>query len=171
MDKLGLEAKDQAEKLYLQQSLCSLYNTLTYRQNPKLYAALDFQQTTSYLLLLWARNILIDGEASYLSQVAEMESIWETLPTATGSACPLSFSNEERRQMEVDVEGVVRGMEAMRSIKESMGSLFPEQGIVRAEDYESALDALAQIKPQVIQEFAATEQEAKVWQEVWPFGT
>ena len=62
-------------------------------------------------------------------------------------------------------------MEAMRSIKESIGELFPEQGIVRTDDYEEALDALEQMKEQVIDEFASNEQEREVWRKEWPFGT
>lgn len=171
IEKLETNAKKHAETLYLQQSLCSLYNTLTHYQNPQLSAALEFQQTTSYLLLLLARNLLIDGEASYLLQVAELEAIWDTLPGAKGATYPFSFSPTERREFEVEVEGVVRGMDAMRSIRESMGDLFPEQGMVRPEQYEETLDALAQIKDQVIEEFASTEQEREVWQNMWPFGT
>lgn len=143
MEKLEMNAKKHAETLYLQQSLCSLYNTLTHYQNPRLYAALEFQQTTSYLLLLLARNLLIDGEASYLLQVAELEATWEADPGTKGSAYPFSFSPKEREEFEAEVEGVVRGMEAMRSIRENMGELFPEQGIVRPERYEETLDALA----------------------------
>lgn len=168
-EKLGTNAKSHAGTLYLQQSLCSLYNTLIHHQSPKLYAALEFQQTTSYLLLLLARNLLIDGEATYLLQVAEVESAWDTFPRAKGSAYPLHFSAEEREQIEADAEGAVRGMEAMRSIKESMGDLFPEQGIVRPDQYEEALDALAQIKIQAIREFASNDQETEAWQTVWPF--
>ena len=66
---------------------------------------------------------------------------------------------------------MVVGVEAMRSIREGMGELFPEQGIVRPDQHEEALYALAQMKNQVIQEYARTEQEAEVWQKVWPFGT
>ncbi|KAF2496248.1 hypothetical protein BU16DRAFT_526753 [Lophium mytilinum] len=171
IDKLDASAKKHAEALYLQQSLCSLYNTLTHHQNPRLYAALEFQQTTSYLLLLLARNLLIDGEASYLSQVAELEGTWGALPGAAGSPYPFSFSPKEREEMEAEVEGVVRGMDAMRSIRESIGELFPEQGIVRPDQYDETLDALAQIKDQVIEEFAGSEQEREVWQKMWPFGT
>jgi hypothetical protein len=133
MEKLEGDAKKQAETLYLQQSLCSLYNTLTHYQNPQLYAALEFQQTTSYLLLLLARNLLIDGEASYLSQVVELEATWDALPGAKGCPYPFSFSSKEREEIETDVKGVVRGMEAMRSIRENLGELYPEQGIVRPE--------------------------------------
>lgn len=171
MEQLEGDAKKHAETLYLQQSLCSLYNTLNHHQNPRLYAAFEFQQTTSYLLLLLARNLLIDGEASYLLQVAELEAKWDTLPGAKGSTYPFSFSQKDREELEAEVEGVVRGMEAMRAIRESLGELFPEQGIVRPELYEEALDALAQMKDQVIETFATTEHEREVWEKMWPFGT
>ncbi|KAL2063111.1 hypothetical protein VTL71DRAFT_6183 [Oculimacula yallundae] len=171
LEGLDAHAKKHAESLYLQQSLCSLYNTLIHKQTPHLYAALEFQQTTSYLLLLLARNLLVDGEATYLSQVAELEAIWDTLPGAQGSAYPFSFSEAERKEMEVNVEGAARGIEAMQSIRESISELFPEQGIVRPDQYEEALDALEQIKDQVIEEFASNEQDREVWRKEWPFGT
>ncbi|PVH69760.1 hypothetical protein DL98DRAFT_438347 [Cadophora sp. DSE1049] len=171
IEQLDTNAKKHAEALYLQQSLCSLFNILTHHQNPRLYAALEFQQTTSYLLLLLARNLLVDGEATYLSQVAELEATWDTLPNAKSSAYPFSFSRKERQEMEADVENVARGIEAMRSIRESIGELFPEQGIVRSDQYEDALDALEQMKCQVIEEFASNEQEREVWRKEWPFGT
>ncbi|KAF2463766.1 uncharacterized protein BDR25DRAFT_244807 [Lindgomyces ingoldianus] len=171
IEKLEATAKKQAETLYLQQSLCSLYNTLIHYKNPQLYAALEFQQTTSYLLLLLARNLLIDGEASYLLQVAELEATWVALPGAKGSTYPFSFSLKEREEIEAEVEGVVRGMEAMRSIWENIGGLFPEQGIVRSDQYKETLNTLAQMKDKVIKKFASTEQERDVWQKMWPFGT
>lgn len=170
LKKLDANAKKHAEALYLQQSLCSLYNTLIHHQNLPLYAAFKFQQTTSYLLLLLARNLLVDGEATYLLQVAELKATWDTLPGTNGLAYPLSFSVKERQEMEADVQGVVRGMEAMRSIRENIGQLFPEQGIVRADHYEEALDALEQMKDQVIEEFATNEQDREVWRKEWPFG-
>ncbi|KAH6716130.1 hypothetical protein BKA61DRAFT_631600 [Leptodontidium sp. MPI-SDFR-AT-0119] len=171
IEQLDADAKKQAEALYLQQSLCSLYNTLTHHQNAQLHAAFVFQQTTSHLLLLLARNLLIDGEATYLSQVAALEATWDELPGAKGSAYPFSFSASDRQEMEADTEGVVRGMEAMRAIRESIGELFPEQGIVRTELYDDALDALEQMKQQVIGEFAQTEQDREIWRKEWPFGT
>jgi len=48
----------------------------------------------SYLFLLLARNLLIDGEATYLSQVAELEATWDTLPGATGSALSVVLFSE-----------------------------------------------------------------------------
>jgi len=117
--------------------------TLTHHQNPRLYAALQYQATQQYLLLILARNILIDGEVSYLSQLAELESTWSDLSADKLSACPFAFSDNDRDGLEADMEGVIRGMQAMRSIRGSLGELFPEQGIVRTDQYDEALDALS----------------------------
>jgi hypothetical protein len=62
-------------------------------------------------------------------------------------------------------------MDAMRSMRANMGELFPEQGIVRPDQYEESLDTLSQIKDQVIEKFATGEEERKVWEKLWPFGT
>ncbi|KAJ8067351.1 hypothetical protein OCU04_004704 [Sclerotinia nivalis] len=40
IEQLDANAKKHAKSLYLQKSLCSLYNTLTHHQNPQIYAAL-----------------------------------------------------------------------------------------------------------------------------------
>jgi hypothetical protein len=169
--KLEGDAKKRAETLYLQQSLCSLYNTLTYHYNTRLHNALQFQQTTSYLLLLLARNLLVDGEATYLSQVVELESILNTLLGAKNSSYPIFISAKEHKEIEAEVEGVVRGMGAMRSIRESLGEQFPEHGIVRPDQYEESLNALSQMKEQVIENFVKTEHERERWRKVWPFET
>lgn len=120
--------------------------------------------------MLLARNLLIDGEASYLLELAELEATWNSLPRAEESAYPFRFSAEERKGLAADVEGVARGMEAMRTMKEAMGELFPEQGIVSPEHYEESRRTLLRMKYQVIQKYASTEQEREVWQKMWPFG-
>jgi len=170
LEKLEPSERERANTLYLQQSLCSLYNTLTHRQNPRLYAALQFQHTQKYLLLVLARNLPIDGEASYLAQIAELDSTWNEFSGEGGSTYPFAFSDKEREELKADVEGVVRGMEAMRSIRESLGELFPEQGIVKLDDYEETLDALSQMKDQVISAFATDATEREAWEKAWPFG-
>ncbi|KAE9369713.1 hypothetical protein N431DRAFT_493487 [Stipitochalara longipes BDJ] len=151
---LDTDEKKRAKVLFLQQSLCALYNTITHRKNPRLYSALEFQQTMSYTLLLLPRNMVIDGEASYLSQVAALEELWDTIPGHKGSPYPFSFSPEEKQEMDAHTEGALLGMNVMRSVQESIGNLFPEQGCVRTELYDEALDALGQMKEQVIDEFA-----------------
>ena len=115
--------------------------------------------------------MVVDGEATYLSQVTELEEIRDTIPGSKGSPYPFTFSAEERREMDARTEGALLGMNAMQSIRDSIGGLFPEQGCVRTELYDEALDALGQMKEQVIDEFAKTEEEREVWNRLWPFGT
>ena len=54
-------------------------------------------------------------------------------------------------------------MEAMKAIRHAIGELFPEQGLVRTELYEEALDALDQVKHQMIDEYAKNEEKRMVW--------
>jgi hypothetical protein len=171
LDRFEPSARREAEALYLHQSLCSLYLTLIHHQNPRLYTALQFQNTQEYLLLLLARNILIDGEVTYLSQLAELESTWSDFSADKMSPCPFAFSDKERDDFEADMRGVVRGMEVMRSIRDSLGELFPEQGIVRSDQYNEALDALNQMREQVVSTFASNSKEKEIWENEWPFET
>lgn len=168
--QLDRAEQEQAQALFLKQSLCALYKTLVHQQNPPLYHALEFQRTPSFSLLLLARNLTVDGEATYLAEVAELEPIWDTLPGVGNAVYPFVFSVEQRAEMKADVEGVVRGMELMRGIQDSLGELYPEQGIVRAEQYTEALDALGQMREQVIEQLANDEQEREIWRAEWPFG-
>jgi hypothetical protein len=131
----------------------------------------NFNTTQKYLLLVLSRNLFIDGEASYLAQIAELESTWSEFSGEDGSTYPFAFPEKEREELEADSEGVVRGMEAMHSIRESLGELFPDQGIVKPDHYEEALDALSQMKHQVISAFATNAAEREAWEKAWPFGT
>lgn len=71
--------------------------------------------------------------------------------------------------METHTEGALLGMQAMEGIRESLEELFPEQGCVRSELYEDAIDALGQMKEQVIDEFAKNQEERQIWEKWWPF--
>ena len=170
--QLDPAAQKQAKALYLNSSLSVLYKTLLRKQNHPLYSALAFRESPSFDLLLLARNLLVDGEATYLAQMVELERTWEELPGvyARGNApFPFHFSNEERAEIEANVNGALRGIEAMRGVQDSLGELFPERRLVRKEQYEEARDALRQVKEQVIRKFARNEGEKEVWQENWPF--
>jgi hypothetical protein len=159
------------EALYFQQVLCSLYNTLIHHEKQRIHAAFKFQQTPSYLLLLLARNLVIDGEIQYLLQAAELEAAWHTLPQAQKSAYPLLFSEKQRQELKAELDGVLRGMGIMTAIRDSIGELFPEKGLVALDRYDESLNALEQMKEQIIEDYAKNEQEAEIWRKEWPFGS
>lgn len=172
LTQLDPAAQKQAKAMYLNRSLSALYKTLIHKQNSRLYRAMDFQETPSFDLLLLAWNLLVDGEATYLAQVVELEKTWAELPGVRargGAPFPFHFSDEEKAEIESDVSGALRGIEAMRGVQEGLGELFPERGIVRAEQYGEAKDALRQIKEQVIEAFARSEREREAWREEWAF--
>lgn len=166
---LSSDAQKETNALYSKQALAALYRALVHKNNRRLYDALEYQETTNFDLLLLGRNLLIDGEATYLAQIAELESSWAELPGVGGSPYPFDFSDEEKEEIEKEVNRSLLGMQTMQSIRESLGDLFPEQGIVRSDQYDEAKDALAQAKESVIQEYARNEEEGKIWEQEWPF--
>ena len=172
MAQLDPAAQKEATNLYLNMSLCALYRALLHKQNPRLYRAMSFQETSSFGFLLLARNLVVDGEATYLAQVVELEKTWNELPgvLAHGSpAYPFHFSDEERALIENDFRGAMRGMEMMSRVRETLGEVFPERGLVRAEQYEETKDALRQMKEQIIEMYARDDDERGLWKENWPF--
>jgi hypothetical protein len=69
---------------------------------------MDFQERPSFDLLLVARNLLVDGEATYLAQVVELEKTWAELPGVRAHAripYPFHFFNEDKGEIEADVNG------------------------------------------------------------------
>ncbi|KAL8840496.1 MAG: hypothetical protein Q9176_003822 [Flavoplaca citrina] len=151
--QLDPAAQKEAKALYLNQSLSALYKTLIHRQNPRFYRAMAFQETSSFDLLLLARNLLVNGEADISSSSG---GVGEDMGGAP-------------RQIEADVVGALRGMEAMRNVQDSLGELFPEWGIVRNDQYEETRDALRQIREQVIETYASDESDREIWRDGWPF--
>lgn len=109
------------------------------------------------MLLLLARNILIDGEAAYMVQACELkddDEMWETLTGAPGTtAFPLSFSSTELQTIEADMELAEVGMAAMRHMREILGEeLFPRSGYVSFDRYQEAVDAIRQTRELVLAE-------------------
>lgn len=172
MESLNPDEQRAARALYHKQSLSALYKTLVNKQNPRLYRALEYQAAQDFNFLLLARNLLVDGEATYLAQVVELEKAWAALPSVVahgGFPFPFSFSDEEVAKIESDMNGALNGMNAMQGVKDSLGDLFPEQGVVPRERYDEAKDALSQAKEFIIETFASNDREKEAWERAWPF--
>lgn len=170
--QLDPAAQAAANVLFLQMSLSVAYKTLIYHLHPRLYRAMNFSETKSFEFLLFARNIIVDGEAYYLAHVMELEKAWAELPGVYergGVPFPFQFSAEERAKIEADALGASTGMAAMRGVKEALGGLFPKRWIARHDRYEKTRDALQQVKEQVIEMFAHDDKSKQAWQENWPF--
>lgn len=160
-DQLAAREKRDAKALYLDQSLCALYRIFVNKTCPKIYACFEFQESSVFMLLLLARNILIDGEAAYMVQACELkddDEMWETLTgggeaPGTTIAFPLSFSSTELQTIVADMELAEVGMAAMRHMREILGEeLFPRSGYVSFDRYQEAVDAIRQTRELVLAE-------------------
>ncbi|RAK96065.1 phosphotransferase enzyme family protein [Aspergillus ibericus CBS 121593] len=171
-DELDPDEQRRAHGLYLNMSLATLYRKLTSTKNGTLFRAMEFGQTPSFDMMLFAQNLLIDGEALYRARILDIEQEWSSLPGVQASGTqpfPLEFSAEDVNSIGEDADGAIEGMELMQSVKESLGELWPEKGIVRPERYDEAKRLLKEIKTELIARLAHSEAESKAWEESWPF--
>ncbi|KAL4914439.1 hypothetical protein BDW62DRAFT_213427 [Aspergillus aurantiobrunneus] len=101
-----------------------------------------------------AQNLLIDREALYRSRCLDLEKEWTALPGVQASGNP-PFP--------------MLGMELIRSLRQSLGQMWPENGVVRPEQYDKVKKLLKQAKAELIDQLAHTETEMVAWEEAWPF--
>ncbi|KAL4736031.1 hypothetical protein BDV11DRAFT_207959 [Aspergillus similis] len=171
-DKLDPAKKAEAQDLYLKMSLSAMYRRLAYSNNITLFKAMEFRQTTSFEMLLLAQNLLIDGEALYQSRCLDLEKEWTALPGVQASGnppFPLQFSADEIALINEDASGAIRGMELMRSLRHSLGKMWPDKGVVRPGQYDEVKKLLKQAKMELIDRLAHSETEKVAWEEAWPF--
>jgi hypothetical protein len=154
-------------------SLVALYRFLLYKRMPRLSLALEFHQTDSFQLLLLARNLLIDGETTYLGLLAEQqENRWSEVPRisqGTQNVPPLSFSREEIQRIKLDSEAAARSMELMGDLRKMVGSqYFLAQGLVSHEQYRELEQILPKVKEEFLQMHARSREEVEL-NHAWPF--
>ena len=142
-------------------SLTALYRNLTYLDNPVLYKAMEFRQTKSFKMMLLAQNVLVDGEALYQASALDLGKEWADVPSvqAFGNPpFPVQLSASEVSSLEKDVSGAIRGMELLADIKNSLGKLWPETGVVRHDQYDDTKKLLNQAKAKIHERLTSSEQ-------------
>ena len=170
------EEQHASRQMYLKQSLVSLYRTFMHKSSSMSRLCLEFQDTPHYLFILLAPHLRLDGEATFMAQILDLAENGDDKPenVKLRDACKYishSLSADEKNEIQSDLEGSLRGIELMKELKEEMGDLFPERGIVRTENYDAAKSVLAQAKKQIIDDFAKNEEERAAWEMAWPFDT
>lgn len=68
----------------------------------------------------------------------DLEKEWSSLPgvqAAGNPPFPLRFSADKADSIDEDATGAIRGMELMQSLRQSLGELWPEKGVVRSSFY------------------------------------
>lgn len=169
---LSPDERRRALSLYESSSLVALYRKLTYDQNKPLYRAMGYCDTISYDILVFAQNLLVDGEAHYQALVADLQNCWADLPGVRSRGNPLfpfQFSDEGLAAIENNVVAAIRGMEYMKRIGQKTGELWPEKGLVRHDQYEDAKEAIKQAKLELYDHLGLDEGERAEWNATWPF--
>ncbi|KAL5047303.1 hypothetical protein BDW71DRAFT_196760 [Aspergillus fruticulosus] len=82
---------------------------------------------------------------------------------------PLRFSADEIALINEDASGAIRGMELMRSLRHSLGKMWPDRGVVPPGRYDEVKKLLKQAKVELIDRLAHSETEKAAWEEAWPF--
>ncbi|RAH65262.1 uncharacterized protein BO66DRAFT_462574 [Aspergillus aculeatinus CBS 121060] len=161
-DQLDPAEQAAAKRLYLNMSLTALHRRFTCAKNERLFRAMEFRQTPSFEMMLLAQNILVDGEALYQARMLELEEEWPTLPgvqAAGNPPLPFQFSAGE----------ALNAMELMRSLRQSMGELWPEKGVVAPGQYDQVKTLLNQAKAEIVGPLALSEEDRIAWEESWPY--
>ncbi|KAJ5964487.1 Aminoglycoside phosphotransferase [Penicillium vulpinum] len=172
LSQLSLEDQKQARSLYLVMSLSALHKTLTYRDNPELYKAMQFRHTRCFEMLLLAQNLLVDGEALYQAAVLEFEDEWPNLSSVQasgGPGYPIQLSPNEIQSLEYDVAGTIQGMELLNEVQESLGEFWPEKGVVKHDQYGTTKLLLNHAKKRLSDKMGYSENEKALWDKLWPF--
>jgi len=164
----------KARILYLQQSLVALYRTLIHKRSPETWKCFEHQDKPEFELLTIARRLLHEGEAPYLARIIEL--IEEGSDMVALSDATDRPSQARRAALLADKDGIMKyweasqaGSDVMGRIRQTLGDLFPEQGVVRHDQYDEAKRALGQIKEKMIGEFARSEEDRAAWHKSWPF--
>ncbi|PKY03940.1 phosphotransferase enzyme family protein [Aspergillus campestris IBT 28561] len=171
-DKLDPVEQDEAKSLYLTTSLFTLYRKFTLAKNKPLFNAMGFRRSTNFDMMLLAQNLLVDREALYISMILQLQDEWSCLPGVSSSGnppFPIQFSADEAASIDEDASGAIKAMELMRQLKESLGDLWPEKGVVRPDQYNQTQERLEQAKTEFIDRVARSAAERAAWEDAWPF--
>jgi hypothetical protein len=146
-------------KLYEEQLLWAAYKHLVKSHMKHIFDAIMYKESDSSAVLQSSRNLFESGEAFCLGSIATLED------------SPLRFSEAEMASIQENAERTAASLHTMSVIKQALGSLFPEKGVVRLDEYEDAKAALGTVKKQVVEDFSRSAEDRRVWEKVWPFDT
>ncbi|WEW57142.1 hypothetical protein PRK78_002603 [Emydomyces testavorans] len=170
------EKKQKVDTLLAAISLVSQYRHLIHLENKPLFHALEFQQTMKYRMLKFAQAIFVEGEATYLSIVADQyRKGWEGFPRLQDDpdlkrVFPFTFSKKELEIIDFDSECVSYGIGLMQDVREAVGlQFFRVDGTVDHDMYNAAKGGIRMVKKDFMSKYPRNEDERKAWEMAWPF--
>ncbi|KAF7167827.1 hypothetical protein CNMCM6106_003243 [Aspergillus hiratsukae] len=159
-------ANHKANSLFTKMSLVALYRYFMHKKSMRLFKTLEYQQTLCFQLLLFARNLLLDGEATYLAILADQQQEnWAGIPKIShcNEGPPLSFSKAMLEEIERDSENATASIMLMQEAKQMIGKqYFKVRGVVSHEEFAKAREIIPRVKEEFIRKYARDNEEPTV---------
>jgi hypothetical protein len=173
-DQLSSEEQLEADKLRSAQSLYKLYEIELLEQCKPAGRALQNRNTITAAITSLAGSILTDEEPILLGYLIKAVENWTTIVGVDSQgcpllACPLSYSDDEKRQQMEMEEKWKLGVVLMANLIEDLRVYSGWNGLVNHGDYDAMKLTLRECKEHFLQHMAETAQERKEWIQAWPF--
>ncbi|RAH53223.1 phosphotransferase enzyme family protein [Aspergillus piperis CBS 112811] len=167
----GLTPQERAAAVreYTTQNLFIGWRKLTRAKNPALYRAIEFRKTPAYRLIFLAHRMFEYGEAHFMSLLVDMKDHWGDLPDTGDVPFPFEFTDAEIERIKVACDGAVAGTELVDGVKEQLGGLWPDKGLIENERYEECRAALGEVRDRIVEELGESEEEREEYRRWWPF--
>lgn len=141
--------------------------TVVKAKNPAQYSATQFRRSKAGHLGILVQNIAVLGEAHARALLLDLRDGWSQM--SSGPKFPIEFSEDEVTEVENDVQAADLGIEVMGTIKERLGDLWPEKGLIEHQNYEVVRTELREIKSELIVALVKNEKDGEVFLKYWPF--
>ena len=170
LSELSPEERSEAVREYTVQNVFIGWRKLMHAKNPDLYRVVEFQKTPAYGLIFLAHRMFEYGEAHFQSLLVDWKDTWAVLPAVTSDIpFPFDFSEADIDRIKLDSDGAVAGTELVAEVKERMGNLWPDKGFIEHEQYDDCKAALDEVKGQILEQLAETDEEKTEYNRYWPF--
>lgn len=166
LSELSQEEVHKTLHEYTVQNMFIGWRKLMHSKNPDMYQVVEFQKTAEYGLIFLAHRMFEYGEAHFQSLLVELKDTW-----ADGNDVPFPFelSEADIQRIEVDSDRAVGGTDLLTAIKKVMGELWPDKGLIPHEQYDECKSALNEMKAQLIEQLAETDEDKAEYERCWPF--
>ncbi|KAH8429056.1 uncharacterized protein LDX57_006726 [Aspergillus melleus] len=164
------EERAAAVREYSVQNVFLGWRNLMNAKNPDLYRVVEFRKTPAYGLIFLAHRMFVYGEAHFRSLLVDLKDTWADLPAVKHDVpFPFDFSEADVENIKLDSDGAVAGTELVAEVKEGMGDLWPDKGFIEPERYDECKAALDEVKDQILEQLADTDEERAEYERYWPF--
>ncbi|EEQ34651.1 hypothetical protein McanCB56680_003121 [Microsporum canis] len=164
------DEKKEIINQYLDRSVMVAWRMLVKGKNPSQYTATMFENTTKGYLLFLSRRLYELGEPQFHALSLELRNEWLKSRAVDGKdKFPLSFSTEQEIEIKADKEAAALSSEAMKSIQQQLGRMWPDKAVAEHDDFEELKSRLSRIKEELKSELARTAEARAELDKFWPF--